>query len=95
MDTKAELDEAVDREEAVSLEYLPPVLSYLLNQPADDPEAYSDDVASLLNELVQNGYDPLFELLEDKGGAPEKSSSRAHRRTCNARSLCLDSQPGI
>ena len=71
VDTKAELDEAVDREEAVSLEYLPPVLSYLLNQPADDPEAYSDDVASLLNELVQNGYDPLFALLEDKGGAPE------------------------
>jgi hypothetical protein len=70
-ETKVELEEAFDREEAVSLEYLPPVLSYLLQHPSDDPEAYSEDVASFLNQLAQNGYEPLFEMLEEKGASPK------------------------
>ncbi|MEL0079604.1 MAG: cytochrome c3 family protein [Rhodospirillales bacterium] len=69
-ETKAELEEAFDREEAVSLEYLPAVLSYLLKHPSDDLDAYSEDVASLLIELAQNGYEPLSELLEATGGSP-------------------------
>ena len=69
---KTELDEAIDKTEAISLETLPLTMSYLLGHPSDDPEAYSEDVAKLLIEIAGNGYDPLAEILEEKDASPNK-----------------------
>lgn len=65
-----ELSEAVDMEEAVSVDELTPTVAYLLGVAGDDSEAYSEQVSELLVAAASDGRAPLDEAIEEREGDP-------------------------
>jgi hypothetical protein len=65
----AEYQEALETD-AVSLEELPLTLAFLLNVPADDPEAYSEATAAFLVTSATEGRVALETAIEEKAGDP-------------------------
>lgn len=67
-EAQTELADAIDAEEAVSLDSLSPVAAFLLGVPAEDADDYSEAAAALLIAAAADGRAPIADVINEKGG---------------------------